>query len=1207
MYFIRTCSFVCRLALQGLLLFSPFLGASASFAQGTAATVTGFVTDSSGANLPNASVTYTNVATGSVVKATTNSEGLYRLPGILPGIYKGTVSMSGFKTAVKEGIDVQIEAQVTLNYSLANGAASETVTVTADSNVLETTSPTVSQVIEGRQVEDTPLNGRNTMNLVALTPGVVPQGGTNGSASNNSNGGAFTNAGSFGNYQISGGLAGESTTYIDGAPVNGEFGNATAYIITQDAVQEFRVESSVVNPQYGRFGGGVISFETKSGGNQLHGSVYEYFRNTVLNANNFFNNLQNISTPKFNQNQYGATIGAPIKKDRVFIFGSYEGYRLAVGVPNAGHVPTSAELGLLTPGYFDFSADPTVYNPVPVLATPQGAPLPVATYVQARCGVHLNAFCNGAPINAGDAVADPTAAYLAQTLHYFPTPNTSGHGAGINYLANGKAASNNSQETARLDYSLGNRSKMFARFTRFDRGGPATQFFNNPGGPQSFTAVGSTVSQYVLGDTVAVNPTSVLDLRLSYLRYFSYLQPANTTNLSLLDNGDSSGFWAGASRQVQPYFPSISITGLPPAPYTNLNQAAQQPLNLYALSGTYTKLLGRHSLAFGGEARQGEQYFFNFPFLSGFFAFAGTNTACIPSATPTSVTFNDGAHTVLAKNCAAGIVAPGSGVTPISDFVAGQYAAAPVGFDNTTSRSGITRYGGLFVNDTFTISPLVTITAGVRYEHPGNYLEKHDQNAVIVPGLANPLVLVKSAGYSSRGDLVSHNALFSPRVGFSFAPHVGTTVRAGYSLVFIPQGTVAQATPAFSTLATPSTFAAPSYQLCAPLGLNSAAPSTGSLTACQSPGVTAKANILQSQTRSSYAANPSLFYGQNIGARLPFGAFPYLEQWNANVQQAFGASSVVQFAYLGARGEHLPGFPALNINQLPDNVVVNPATAQSLRPYPLYQSVSEYSPFVGDSYYNSAQVTVTKRFHSGGTLLGNYAWSKFLSTTESATSQVETHTEGVPQDNYNLRAERSYLSFDVPQRLVVSYILDLPFGNGKRFLGSSGNMLNRVVSGFNVSGINTFQSGFPLAIVAPTNLLSAAFGGGTPRPNFIAGCNQQANINYVAAAQTGASVINKACFALPSDTGLVTNYFGNQPRTSGILRTQGIDNWDFSIGKTTPIQENINLVFRAEAFNVTNRVQFADPGLTFGSAQFGVLTSQANLPRNFQFSLRVNY
>ena len=252
-------------------------------------------------------------------------------------------------------------------------------------------------------------------------------------------------------------------------------------------------------------------------------------------------------------------------------------------------------------------------------------------------------------------------------------------------------------------------------------------------------------------------------------------------------------------------------------------------------------------------------------------------------------------------------------------------------------------------------------------------------------------------------------------------------------------------------------------------------------------------------------------------------------------------------------------------------------------------------------------MTLTKHFKSGGTLLGNYSWSKFLSDTDSALSQVETHSAGVPQDNYNLRAERSYLSFDVPHRLVVSYIVDLPVGRGKHFLSNAGTAVNEIVSGWNAGGINTFQSGFPLALVAPTNTLSAAYGGGTPRPNYTPGCSQRVNINYVEAAQTGASVINSACFSLPTDSGVVSTYFGNQPRTSGILRTQGIDNWDFSVGKITPIHESVNLIFRAEAFNVTNRVQFGDPGLTFGTATFGTLSTQTNSPRTFQFSLRVDY
>ncbi len=1170
----RTCPFVTRVLLQAVLVAPLFVAHTMLFAQGTGATVTGLITDSTGATLPNASVTFTNVATGAVSKVDTNGQGIYRVSGLLPGTYNATATMTGFKTSVREGVDLQIEAQVTLDYSLNVGAASDVVTVNADSSILETTSPTISQVIEGRQVQDTPLNGRNTMNLVTLTPGVVPQGGTSGAASNNSNGGAFTNANSFGNYQIAGGLAGQSSVYLDGAPLNVLFANSVTFVVTQDAVQEFRVESSVVNPQYGQFGGGVVSFGTKPGGNRLHGTLYEYFRNTIFNANNFFNNQFAIGRPKFNQNQFGATIGGPIMKDKVFFFISYEGYRLAQGVINQGRVPTQAELN------GDFTADPKISNPV--------------TGQQVQCGGVLNKFCIGAPVNSAlDTVADPTSQYLANTIHYFPLPNkVTVPGAAVNYQADGKANARNAQETIRFDYNLNAKNKLFARYTRFDRTQDPTVFINNPVGPSAFTGVGSTVSQFAFGDTVTLSQSSVLDVRLSYLRYFSYLQPANTNaNLAPLDNGDQAQFWNPASKEISPYFPALLITNNITYPYAGVNQTAQQPFNVYTAFANYTKVLGKHSLTGGGEFRQEEGYEFNQPFVSGAFAFAGTSTACIPSAT---------------HACPGGIVIPGSGATPVADFISGVFAAAPVGFTTTTNVSTLTHYAGFFFNDTYQVSPKLTATAGVRYELPGSFYEKNDRNAVILPQLANPLVLVNSLAYGSRGDLQAHHTLFSPRVGFSFAPYAGTTLRAGYSLAYLPQDSSFTSQPYYSSLNSPVTFVAPSSRLCAPLGFATTGKAPGN--PCNSPGSVAKTTIIEPMSRAAYAANPAIFYGQTITGREPFSSFPYLQQWNANVQQAFGKSTVLQLAYLGARGDHLPITGSTDINQLPDSAIVGPpATTQGERPYPLFQNVNVTSPYVGDSTYHSAQVTLSKRFASGGTLLGNYSWSKFLGDSESTNGPVETHVQGVIQDYTNLRGEKSYLSFDVPQRLVISYILDLPVGRGKRYLGDAGSALNAAVSGWNVSGINLFQSGFPLAFTGAPNVVSAAYGAGTPRPNVALGCQQKNPISYVTAAQQQASIINKACFSTPVAGATAGSYFGNQPRTSGSFRTQGTDNWDFSIGKTTPIHEDINLVFRAEAFNVTNRVQFADPGLTVGTATFGVLTSQANQPRSFQFSLRANY
>ncbi len=1200
------------------MLFLLFTLPAAVFAQSSAATVTGFISDSSGAKLPGATVTYTNNATGVAATATTNNDGLYRITGLLPGSYNASVTMQGFKTSIKSDIDLQIEAQVALNYALDVGATTDTVTVSADANLLENNSPTVSQVIEGRQVEDTPLNGRNTMNLVALTPGVVSQGGTQGAASNNTAGGGFTNANSFGNYSIAGGLASQESIYLDGAPLQAVEGNATAFVITQDAVQEFRVESSVVNPQFGGFAGGVILFGTKSGGNAIHGSVYEYFRNTVFNANNFINNLNGIARPKFNQNQFGATIGGPIRKDKIFYFASYEGYRLAQGVINAGRVPTPAELN------GDFTADPKVINPVPTLG-PMVAPgvYASATYKQATCGGVANKFCVGAPVNPGDAVVDPTAYYLAHSLHYFPAPNTSTNGGAINFIQNGKAYAFTNQESFRIDDSLNAKNRLFARYTRFDRTQAPTVFFPGNVGPQASTGVGATASQYVLGNTTTINATSVLDVRLSYLRYFSYLTPGNqNVNLAPLDNGDQAGFWTGAARQIPAYFPDITITNDPPYPYAGLNQGAQQPLNLYTGFGSYSKVLGRHSLSFGGEFRQGEEYFYNQPFLTGNYIFAGTSTACIPAGAG-SVTFNDAPHTALAKLCPAGPpVIPGSGATPEADFISGQFAASATGFTTTRPVSTLNHSAGIFANDTFALSTKFTLTAGLRYELPGSFYVKNDNNAVLLPQLANPLVLVNTPAYPHRGDLQAHHALFSPRVGFSFAPYAGTTFRAGYSLAFVGQDTAFPASPVYSSINSPETFVNASYQLCAPLGYaTTPAVGTTGVNPCNAPGAVANSAIIQPLTRAQYLANPNIFNNQPLEGREPFGKFPYIEQYNANVQQAFGASTTLQIAYLGARGEHLPIAGTFDINQLPDTGTIG-ATSQSQRPYPSYQTVLATAPYIGDTYYNSAQVTLTKRFNSGGTILGNYSWSKFLGTAESSNPQVESHTQGAIQDFTNLRAERSYLSFDVPQHLVVSYILDLPVGKGKHFMTNASPAVNAVVGGWNVSGINTLQSGFPLAIVGSPTALSAAFGGGTPRPNVIPGCNQKSGVGFVASAQSSVtatpnSTFNKSCFSAtaiptaaagsPAVVPYASYLLGNQPRTSGILRTQGTDNFDFSVGKAIPIHEAFNMVFRAEAFNVWNRVQFGDPGLTFGSATFGVPTTQANLPRSFQFSLRANY
>jgi len=341
-----------------------------------------------------------------------------------------------------------------------------------------------------------------------------------------------------------------------------------------------------------------------------------------------------------------------------------------------------------------------------------------------------------------------------------------------------------------------------------------------------------------------------------------------------------------------------------------------------------------------------------------------------------------------------------------------------------------------------------------------------------------------------------------------------------------------------------------------------------------------------------------------------------------NVQQELGADFVLQIGYLGSRAEHIPlGTPTLqtgvvgaDLNQLSPQyyslgaALLQPTTSgtlygQTLRPYPLYQQVSADSDFAGDTYYNSLQVTVERRFTSGSTLLANYSWSKLISNTEGVNTFLEAGAVGAIQNYTNLGAERSLGDFDVPQRFVLSYVLDLPFGSGRRYLTDTRGAADKLVSGWKVAGITTFASGFPLAISsAAPNYLSTLFGAGTIRPDVLNGCRKSISGSIANSARAGSSVLNPACFSAPGPFAL-----GNESRVDPTLWAQGINNWDISISKLTPINERVNLTFGAEFFNTFNRVQFGPPNTSFGGPLFGEITSQVNNPRQIQFSLRASF
>jgi hypothetical protein len=1167
-----------------VLVLALCLGVADAIGQTTSATVTGTVTDPNGAAIPSAAVLIENLQTHLQSKVLANSSGFYRVAGLLPGIYSATVTKLGFKSIVQNGIELHGQDQAQINFNLSVGAVSESVTVTSAEPLLQSDSSTVSTVIEERQIADAPLNGRNVMGLAALTPGVVPQGATSGNALNNQSAiGNYTNPAGWNNFQIGGGVAGDNLVYVDGGPLNLPTNNWMGYIPGQDSVQEFRVETNNISSEWGGYYGGVILFSTKSGTNEIHGSAYEYFRNTVLDANSFFNNRTNVKRPPVAQNQYGVSLGGPLKKNKLFLFGNWEGFVNRTGVPYTTVVPSAAE----TTG--DFTADPPIYY--------FGQKDANGNPVQISCNGVLNKVC-----------PDPTALYMASVYKYWAAPNIPGvpHG-GVNYSTNASSGGSSNQAIVRADYSLSSRQQLFARYTYWNTNTLGTNYYhNNMPQPQ----VLSTTDQGVLGDTITLNSTTVLDVRASYLRFLFTSQPPFMGKINQANFGPAFAAIAGSETWDSVPIPLLSGYGNQ-YPLSIINVIQYYNYDKYDLTGNFTKTLGRHAIKFGGDFQPNQAY------LAGGSGGPNGNFTFIQNSPTTDI---------------------------FANFMLGQDVQTSSSITTSRNTSSYNLTQGYYINDTYQMSRSLTLTGGVRWDLPGAILEKHDVNTVLLPNVVSPLgmilnpatgssqtlmgnlALVNSPAYPSRWDDKVHYDLFSPNLGFSYRVLSRTVLRGGFGMSHISYDY-------FGTVPTP--FGSPITQY--------TTPSTGVLS---NPFPQVSGTLPQPLSRNPNFS--SLVQGINISGIVAGAKYPYAEQYNLNLQQEVTPNSVFQVGYQGSKGTHL--HVSRNLNQLPDSVIAQaeaqylsliaagntpaqadaatfvnqivpasanplagklaPASAyngtitkgQLLKPYPQFAtSVSNVSKNDGDSIYHSLQAAYRVRFHAAGSFMAAYTWSKLIGTVDSSTTFLEASGAGSAQDNNNyLVSARSLESFDVPQRLVLNYSLMLPFGRGQHWLSNAGDGLDRVIGGWRASGITAFTHGYPLAITAQPEDISTKFGTGTIRPNRVAGCNPKISGSAVSRLN---SWYKTACFVQPP----TPFSFGNEGRTDPRLYAQGIDNWDLSFAKETNVTEHVHVNFDAQFLNAFNRVQFGPPTNQVGNPNYGKVTATVNQPRLVQFALRLSF
>lgn len=1128
--------------------------------------VVGAVTDATNAAIPGVKVTLTNQNTSAQRTSQTSAAGNYTFVNLVPGEYKLDFEKTGFKRLTRN-VEVRVQTTVRINAQLEIGSIRQTVQVTAQTPLLQTQTASLGHVVGAALVKSMPLNGRNVLALASLVPGVIPQGWAGVNPTNTNNTG-------WGNFQIGGGLANLNAFYLDGAPLNVNYIDMVALVPTQDAVQEFKVQTNNLSAEWGRFSGGVVNLTTKSGTNRFHGSAYEYLRNTVLNANNFFANRNGINRPPYHQNQFGADLGGPVIKDKTFFFFSYEGYRQRQAATAVSTVPTAEMLN----GDFSHLYD-SKGNLIPIYD-------PLTT-----CGTLNNPACatdaNGNPIYtrqqfAGNMIPqnrlNNTSSLLAKSI--YPLPNLPGRLD--NYVRSYATGGNNDQFNTRIDQNLSPKQRLFGRWTRWSIYRLPSQPLGTPTGELTT----DLTNDFVIGDTYTFSPSMVGDLRVSFLRY-GFDQHLQTLGMDLTTIGWPASYNAIPNRVT----PVPVISGY--SGYSGTQVAIIKNRNMdYDISPSMTKITGRHTLKFGAELLRMDQNYLQSNNTSGRFNFNNAFTAINPNA-PAGTGWSFASY----------MLGYGSGGSAVQDAFTG----------------GRQIYEAYYLEDTFQVNRKLTLDLGVRWDLPFGWTEMHDRLTVLQPYAVNPLAqptglplkgalaLVNSQSRPDRHNTNSRYNLVVPRIGVAYQITHNTVVRAGYGIYNLPNNAVFNTSPHSSPVNQFSTPWVSTLDGLTPyLTLDNPFPN----------GV-----ILPIQHNPAFQEQ---LLGASINSPVPSESYGYMQQWNLNVEHQLGQGSMLQVAYAAAKGVHVPRI-FQQINELPaqylsmgtalQKQVPNPfyglittgslsaptiSQGQLLRPYPEYTGVAITADGNGDSSYNALQAKFVKRFRSAGIFMASYTWAKFMSNVETTTYWEELNvgnTSAAIQDYNNLRAEWSPSSNDVPQNLVLSYAVNLPFGRGQRFLGGVSGVAGKVVSGWGINGITTFQSGLPLGLTTAVNTSHAD--GGSLRPNLVPGCNP--SLSGSGASRIG-EWFNTSCFTQPAPF-----TFGDLSRTMGNVRAAGINNWDFALFKNTKITERLNLQFRAEVFNLFNRVQFGEPGQAFGSGTFGVVSRQENSPRLIQFALRLDF
>lgn len=1094
---------------------------SSAFLNGQSGTsaISGIVQDPTGSAVPGAKVLVANEESGSATTIETNDSGLYRAGSLLPGIYRVEVEAPGFDKLVRRPVAVAVGETVALDLSIQVGKGTETVNVTESVPLVDSQSSNVSQAVTRRMLSGLPLPNRAASSLASLSPSVVM---------------IDTGAGTAENYpvfSVAGGRARNQNFTLDGGNVSNAVGLTRPQQLTSlpvDAMQEFKVIANNYSAEYGHSTGGIVTMATRAGTNAYHGTLFESLQNDVFNARNFFA----AKRAPVRLNQYGATFGGPVRKDKTHFFVTWEQTGQLTSFDTTSTVPT------LLNRQGDFSD----------LRSASGKLIPIYDPASGSTASTRQQFPgNVIPVERFDPVA-------RAAMSYFPLPNRAGTATNANnFVGSSRNSLHRDIVVGRLDHQFRASDLVTARYYINDANTNNSGTYGVPVADPLADITDVRVQSMLGSYTHIFSPTMTNDFRYSYLRRkFIDSRPGQGDNLAAA---------IGLTGVSDAAFPSFTIPGYGvPAGFVagnvtipNTGAALGNPTAVSRLQtpiidqqflDAFSWYRGRHALKFGVEYRAGANDEIRDRGSAGVFTISPQITDLPGSSSSTG--------------------------NALASFLLGEVNAASVQIsDKIPSRAS---YLAFYAQDDWRVSDRLTINAGLRWEAEfprrvvGNKMNSFDPLA-INPVSGTPGV-VTFAGVNGTPERAFQTDLnnFGPRLGFAYRiPGASETViRGGAGFFYGPTVSNTIGDVASLGFSTSASYSVAQAETQSSLQLRNGFPAA--VRQALTPGFGAVAVGQKANTAVSY------FNPQQVA--------PISYQYNFSIQREVARELMVEAGYLANVSHHLTAND-LSLNQVRPELMTS-GNAQLVRPFPQFSNVTWINPSIGNSTYHGGFIRVEKRTSGGLSFLAHYTFSKFIDDVEAAN---EFGSTGSYMDAYNRRLDKGLSGSDVPHRLVLTMLYELP-----RFHNRP--LLDRIAGGWKAGLLETAESG-PVFTVITTANTTNAFPAGSLRPNLLRDAALPSDQRSVSNWFDTAAYVNPAPLT-----------FGNSPRSG--LRAAPVITTDVTLEKSFALTERWKFDLRGEFYNLLNHAIFNVPGFTLGAADFGVVSS-ARSPRTAQLAARLTF